>query len=674
MPFATLRLSFLVVVVSVVVTAVCVNNFLKDRVFDKLHEKAAHELKSNRIKLAEKTLYQIVLQDSLSTDVENHYRYIETHFLLPEVERISKYKSKIRDDSTILNFYRSLALSPNEHIADIGLYGEGLINTNFKRYKKAVETFLRVRNSKLKYLNNSIGYAYRQLDSIQKAEIYFKREIDYKGNVGGAYHNLANLLFAQSRIGELKKIIENDEAGKYIPANITRLVSFKTFQPVQYGRYVLHHAFSSLNVWGFVAACLVMVVWVVYIRRIDVFEPEKWKHMIFVLFLGMISCFFTLPVSDFLSVFLGFELNGRLLNDFFYCVIAIGSVEELVKAVPLLLILKYADFVDEPFDYISYASLSALGFAFVENISYFDDSNLHSIHGRALTATVMHMVCSSIIAYGFILNRYKRRRNPYFNFFIFFVIASAAHGFYDFWIIAESVQMLSIISMLLLVVGTYAWNSFKNNALNHSSFFDKKKSIEKAGMEDYLLYSLTTILLFEYVAFGFKFGPEAANSTLAGSVSLVFLFIVFVFGSLSKFSLVQGEWAPIRFKEAEGKVNYDKVLDERIQMYPFTNNEYAYQYLPNTGMLYKRLVVSDEPDWYIVKLDNAKYLASYLADFVLIRTKDKEVMMEDFKNRRETLVAFNLIPENVDLENDNLQRVDFVFCGWASVEYVLDKN
>ena len=47
-----------------------------------------------------------------------------------------------------------------------------------------------------------------------------------------------------------------------------------------------------------------------------------------------------------------------------------GLSEEIIKIIPVLIILKTTKFINEPIDYIIYSSISALGFAFIENIQY----------------------------------------------------------------------------------------------------------------------------------------------------------------------------------------------------------------------------------------------------------------------------------------------------------------
>ena len=73
---------------------------------------------------------------------------------------------------------------------------------------------------------------------------------------------------------------------------------------------------------------------------------------------------------DFFDYSLGFKKSGEVVNDLFYCVFGIGLIEETVKIIPFLLMLKFSRQINESIDYVIYASVSALGFAFMENLIY----------------------------------------------------------------------------------------------------------------------------------------------------------------------------------------------------------------------------------------------------------------------------------------------------------------
>jgi len=648
-----------------IAVAVLLNVLIDNPTFDNLTAKADFEIQSNEPDVAEKTLIQILKQDPYN--IENHYRYISTHYEIPERKKVGKRRYQYRDDHTIYAYYDSLTQSADPRLADLGNYGNGLIASLSDDYVLAINHYLHVKNRNLVHFNNSIGYAYTKVGSLEEAETSFRKEIEIDGNLAGAYANLARLLFEQDRIKEVEVFLTDQEIKKYIPAKIERSIYFEDFKFFRYTVAIFRGVFSGFNILGFIAAFLIMASWTIYLRKLDIFEVEKWQHIIITVILGMVFSLITYPLSDFDNLIFGFKLNGGLINDFLYSVIGIGAIEEFVKIIPLLLMLRFTKAVNEPFDYIKYASLSALGFAFIENLIYFDENSLQIMHGRALTSVVSHMFDSSIIAYGLILNKYKRRRNRALNFIAFFTLASLAHGFYDFWLINKSASAFSIFTAIFLLVSMFIWNSFKNNALNHSVFFDEDKSLDNKKLQDYLLYSLTGVLLFEYIALTLKFSPAVANHELISSLYSGTYLIMFLSGNLGNFSLSKGEWKPINYFTLEKR---ESLVGTEIKINRFTDNDYANIFLPNTGKVIKKLKVSKEPDWYLVKIDNPQELTSFLHDTVIIRTKDQS---EYIQVDHQTMIAFYIIPSQTNLAAKELNRADFTFCGWAVAEQLSPK-
>lgn len=642
---------------------IVINLLIKTPTFDNLWDKANFEIQSNQPELAEQTLFKILRNDKYNID--NHYNYINIHFQIPERRRIGRHQYEYRNDRPILAYYDSLAKSTDSTLSDIGLYGKGLIYSNLNNYPEAIAYFYLVKNKKIKFLNNSLGHVHQQVGAINRAKFYYNEEIANKGNISGAYSNLIQLHYYNNEIDELKHLLKNPEIRQYFSPRIERIVYFKTLQPFKYIVSFFKQLLASINFWGFVAAFLIMASWVIFLRKLDIYEAEKWKYIVITVLSGMLFTFLTYPLTDINNQLLGFNLNGGLINDFFYCVFGIGAVEELVKIIPLLLMLRFTKAINEPFDYILYASLSALGFAFVENLIYFEEHRLNIIHGRALTAVIAHMFDSSIISYGLILSKYKTHRNPYLTFALFFLLASLAHGFYDFWLINETANTFSILTILFLLSSLFVWNTLKNNALNHSDFFDKDKQLDNEKLYNYLLYCLVGVLLFEYIALSLKFSPSAANSELLASLTSGTYLILFISSSLSKYNLVKRKWAPIKYWGKEKNVNYDFILEHQISLKRFTANELTLEYLPNVGKIEKRIFVSDEPDWYVVQLENSTQNPQFETDKIVLRTKDKHQLIEKDK---ETIVAFFLIPNNTNLGDAKLKRTNFKFCGWAKVE------
>jgi len=655
-----IKRSFLIIVGVFLIIILAINVIIKDPSFNNLKEQVSYELKSNQPELAKKIYLKLIYTDK--NNIEFHYNYIHTHFEIPKVNHISKYETKYRDDNPIIAYYTDLCQSSTNEIADIGNYGMGLIQVSLKNYDEALEYYAKVKNKNLKYLNNSIGFIYKKKDSLAVAEQYFRKEIQNNGNLNGAYSNLTEILYDKSDYDQLNHLLEDKEAGKYFSYKLKRAVYFHRLDVLNYSRIVFMLLFEWATMWGSIAAFLIMIIWIVYLRKLDIFETERWRYIAFTAILGMLFSFATDFFSDFNHIIFHFNLSGSVINDFLYCVFGIGFIEEFVKIIPLLLLLKFTKIINEPYDYILYASVSALGFAFVENLLYFDESSLHIIHGRALTAVVSHMFDSSIIAYGLILNHYKRKNNKYLNFLLFFFIAALTHGFYDFWLINETVNAFSFITTILFILSLVVWIRFINNALNYSSFFDEQKTIDASKLQDYLIYSLSSVLMFEYIALAFNYGQKVANNSLWTSVYSGTYLIAILSSSLSKLKLKKNNWESINMSAFESS-DYDNILGKTLLIKAFSYYPEG-GYLPNEGQIIKRINISkEEPDWYLVKLSKPGYSHTFSKEYVIIKTKNKNERLHKGLKR---FVAFCLIYEKDDLENIELKRSDFKFCGWAT--------
>ncbi len=611
------------------------------------------------------TLYLKQLQSDPS-NLDYNYNYIESHFNLPKRKKKGKNNYEYRDDETISNYYSSKTLTDNQHELDIGHYGLGLISVNLKDYELALEEFLKVKNRNIKYWNNSIGNVYRQLNQDSIACIHFLKEINLGGNVSGATSNLSSYYLEKHDLKGLNRLINHQITKREIPTSVFRKYSLLTGDYISYLGILFKSVFNGLTIIGFLGAVLILGVWVTYIRKLDIYEPENWKPILLTIGLGMFFALFTFLLSDIIQELFRFHLNGDLINDFLYSIIGIGAIEELVKIVPLLLLLKYTKYINESYDYIFYASLSALGFAFLENLLYFDQYQLHIISSRALLTSVGHMFMTSIIAYSFVLNKYRYKKNSVLRIILFFVFASIAHGFYDFWLINEKARSFSILSILFFISSISVWNSFKNNALNNSEFFDPKKKLNHQELADFLVYGLFGVILFEYAALSLKFGPTVGNSSFFDSLLSGAYLLIFITSGLGQFKIKRGKWFNIRFWGKKEKQDFDgdpnKILGQTIKLTPFSNHDYQAYYIPNEGVVLNRYEIKNDFSWYLVKLNNLGSLPGFNQEYVFIRSKESgETVKESYR----ILVGLYIIKEHISVKKEEFERDDLEFIHWA---------
>ncbi|MGI9544024.1 MAG: PrsW family intramembrane metalloprotease, partial [Cyclobacteriaceae bacterium] len=227
--------------------------------------------------------------------------------------------------------------------------------------------------------------------------------------------------------------------------------------------------FTSLNLLGLLSALLVLSAWLYYVRSLDFFHREGAKYSVVTLLLGMLFTFLVFPLGDLFEAVLTISYSSSALyNLFVYSFLGIGLVEETVKLIPVLLILWFTDKIDEPFDLIYYACLSALGFAFIENLQYFQDLSGSVLMGRALTAAVGHMINATIVVYGILLYKFHPTKNGWWLIILYFLLGSFLHGLYNY-LLFEDHWMIFMIFFILLI---QAWIVAINNAINNSKHFD----------------------------------------------------------------------------------------------------------------------------------------------------------------------------------------------------------
>jgi len=655
-----MRKSLLIVVLSFVIAVVLINLFVDAPEFDNPKDKLEFALKERQKGRIDLIYLELITEDSLNIDY--HYGFLINN---PEI-RFSNVSNRVNQ---IIQIYNSYSLNQKASISDLGYYGLGLISSIQNDYVQALLYFEQVSNKELKYLNNSKGRAYESIQDFTEAENCYKRAIEVRGNVEGAYSNLISLYYSQSRYDDLHVLLKDKEARQYFPAQLKRYLYLSKLNLFGYFRSVIGFTSQNQNLIGFLGALLVMLSWLFYLRRLDIYEPEKWKTMGFTFILGVIFSELTFLLSDLNTMFTGFTLNGNIFNDLMYCIIGIGVIEELVKIIPVLIILKYTHAINEPVDYLIYGSVSALGFAFAENLLYFNSYGPQIIMGRALTAVVFHMFLTSLATYGIMLSKYKASKGILSDSIKFFLLASLIHGLYDFWLINQSVSRFGIISMIILVLCFSLYNTLISNALSNSEFFDENIHLNRKKLQNYLLYSLSGILMFQYLAVSFKFGHQTGGESLKNSLISGGYLIVFITANLGTINIKRKTWKPlqIKFPRFSFKLDYnpDDILGEEFTITQLSANHYLKKLLPNNGIIKKRTSVEDSEGWYLVELNHKKEIIDFCGDYILIKSRNPQKHIQKGKHIEVGIYVF-LSEDKIDAESKH--REDFMFLGWAKVK------
>lgn len=304
---------------------------------------------------------------------------------------------------------------------------------------------------------------------------------------------------------------------------------------------------TVLIIFSIVLAGLISLFWLIYLTWLDIYEREKKRYLLMVFVLSCFSTFLVFPISSVINNY-GFIINGGFWNDFLYCVFAIGYVEELVKFLPWFIMWRFSRQLNEPFDFILYASVSALGFAFIENCMYLYNSGLTVVFARALYSSVAHMFFSSSIAYALVWWEYKGYKVHVLVWIGALLLGALGHGFYDFWLIRNEYG-LEILTMIFFLASLHTWVIMKNNLINISTFYRPGLKLN-AHLFMYRLISLMLIVLaVALMGYDLLNGSKATRNFLnqmAFSYAYIFAYITI---SFSSFQIVKGYIRPLSFPQ-----------------------------------------------------------------------------------------------------------------------------
>jgi RsiW-degrading membrane proteinase PrsW (M82 family) len=655
-------------VLLLIVAFTTINLTLNEKHFNTVEEQLEYGRETSQPWLVSAVYRERVQKDSLNID--NHFHLVDMHF--NEFQRNGPdARSYNHEEHFIYVYYTKLAASTDPVKADLGSLFLGIYYYHKNEFPLAQSSFNDIQNPNLKYLNNYRGMVNYYFRKTKEAKENLAQEIKSNGYLEGAYYNLSRIYDYEKRYNELKELVYDPVSKSFIPYSFRNEVYIQNRDVASYFKALFAEIFKNTNFTGFAAAFLILLIWITYLLRVNIHRSRNITSVILIVLFSAIFVFPVWLLYDFLKYALHFELNGEIVNDALYCVFGIGVIEELVKIIPFLIVLRFTKVIKEPIDYIMYASLAALGFSFVENFMYFQDGSLNIIHSRALTASISHMIDSSIIAYGLILAKFKYKKSPVLFFFLFFFIAAFAHGFYDFWLLNKIVSDYWIMTFLCLLIAVQVYASFINNALNNPSALNQNVKLNTSRLASDLAGALVFVFIFEYTCLSFIYGPTIGNRELISSVLTGGYMILFLSIRLSNIDVFPGDWARLNFLVGlmpasiiygGKKPNYNAALGTHLRIRNFRKKGKLDDVLPLEGEIISREKISGFTGWFLVKLKSKMPYAKLNNDYVLIRAKNPVDLIGHDEG---TIIYFNTIPDITALEKPEKKSEDFKFMDWA---------
>lgn len=212
-------------------------------------------------------------------------------------------------------------------------------------------------------------------------------------------------------------------------------------------------------------------VWWMFFRKIDAFEREPIGRSLMFIFLGGLSPFFIQPIIG-LSPFLKNLSEDSTGQDLFqFALFRVAMVEELVKLLPLFIVLRFPNWVNESVDYIKYPALTAIGFATAENILYAERHGIDVLQIRGLLCVSGHIFYSALSGYFFWLGKKWGGLWQLVLPILGFGLGAFCHGSYDYLLFETSQPHLAWLSIVLCVGFMWVFKKMILHTLAQSEFF-----------------------------------------------------------------------------------------------------------------------------------------------------------------------------------------------------------
>jgi RsiW-degrading membrane proteinase PrsW (M82 family) len=413
----------------------------------------------------------------------------------------------------------------------------------------------------------------------------------------------------------------------------------------------------ALVIGSILISGLISLTWYIFISWLDIYEQEKFRYMFLTFIMACGSTFLVFTISPFWDM-VGLHLNGEFWNDFAYSSLRVGLTEELVKFLPFLIMLLFSKQIDEPFDYILFGATSALGFAFIENIQYLFQSDLVYANGRAFYASVGHIFDTGIICYCIAIAKHKGK-NLLLAALLGFILASLAHGFYDFWLISDYYKSFWP-TFIFFLFSLHLFAIMKNNLINISPFYEPDKRLDVVRNKNRLFNLLLLILFVDYISFALLNGVTEANGFLQHSVSRYTFIMIYLVLSFNSTNIIHGYIAPIGLPRVFFKSlfnRYPNYLGARVKLAdPLAGNRSFHKVLPMQGRLMKRVVIDDNFNWYHFEED-VPSLSAEKTGILIVKPARTEFHLfnKKYQTFRIALVSKELFEEKVSFNKDEIR-------------------
>lgn len=487
------------------------------------------------------------------------------------------------------------------------------------------------------------------------------QEVENSGLKKLTYPVLAEYFKSTHQNDLLYDLVKSDTFMDYLDFRLVGSVYYTHGDVYRYAFSTVMHIINHLSIFSFLGALIILIAYTVFLRQIDLFNRESWVWVIIMISYGVISPFFVFPFSNFLEYNVGFTPEDSVIGRFLFYTLRVGLIEEYVKLFPFILFLLFTKKMKEPYDYMFYTALSALGFAFTENIIYFTEHGTAIIQSRGFLSVIGHAVFTSTVGYIMAYSRFKKRfGHPFFVFIIALLIAALLHGLFDFFL--TPIPLGIVLFFLYFLILIHVWSVMLNNCMNNSSYFDYAKLPQLKNFQYYATIALLLIITTQYFLTIFYVGKTYAFGMFLGAFYPGLYMLVFLSNTLGRFDFFKNYWEPLMPHLREILIprtaNTNEYVGKHITILAPENSP-LYELGNIRGTIVERKIYDSDPNWYMVQTTQALPFSDLHTQLLLISIGDEDISLEDENDNQCQVYG---LPSSIDYSKINIQG-DFLKAG-----------
>lgn len=502
---------------------------------------------------------------------------------------------------------------------------------------------------------------------VEEAQEYFISALKDEELEDLAYARLESIWFILYTQEELSKYAYDLTLFPHMPFSLKNQIYIKDGSWGWYLFNGIYRDFLSADLAAYLAVGFSLFVWMLFLYQMLFIRREKWKFIIPLFLLATLFPIMVYALSDLLRYLYDvFDIELTQQN-FIYCVVNIGMVEELVKVVPWVIIFfAFRRHFPRPIHFMLLPVISALGFAFSENLIYVNSNDYELVFVRSGISLIMHVACSSIIGYmawrAHLSSDWKKKLIHILGGFI---LASSLHGLFDYLIFTTG----GYLDIIVLLISLHLFILFVNNAINFSGIKDKNaiRQLRHAGV--ILLVGMLAIFLVQYIIIGWNFSANSANYMFKRNIIFVLVNTIYLVVTFSRIKLrprvlykfsaadVFGQFLTTSQGHYMDEVDYKNC---EFRLFAPKNNQFVGTQMPIRARAIKRVVVQGNMRWWLIKFDQPLYVQNADSYHALIKAKEPD---EDlFMDKIEVLLLMIPNMDEFKFKQDHHSR-DYIYVG-----------